>query len=128
MKNIPQRKKHWAKECFEALQTAIDMLKKDFPELKEEEKIEIFKYAPGIATLNRAVKDDKKIAEACDYTAAKLTEHIEKISTQNMGLHYPVVFTLCYLNSQISFGCITQKEANQILSLTISNYDLDSVL
>ena len=127
MKKLPKRKKHWAKECYTALMTACDMFYQEIPELTDENKIEILKYAPRIAAINRGIKNESEMNKACGYIYERLSQHVESALAQQTGLHYPVIFIISYLNAMISFGFINERLSKEILEITMKSYDLDSV-
>jgi len=124
MKKLPRKNKQWAKEAYNALETAWGLLKEEYPFPNEEQKKELISFAPTVASMNRGIKDKEVIKIAYD----KVLENFEiDLSNKETGepICYSICFLLAYLDSLVSFGIIEEKKSDEIMEILSSDYNIN---
>jgi len=127
MKKEPRKAKQWAEEAFEALEAAWVMLRDEYPALSEEEKVQIVRFAPAIAALNRGINDKKEIREAYDFAYARTAESLAN-KREDILIPYSILFLLGYLDSHISFGFLSEQKLDGIMVYLSEHYNIDNEL
>jgi len=123
MKKEPRKVKQWAEEAFEALEAAWVMLRDEYPALSEEEKVQIVRFAPAIAALNRGIDNKNKIREAYDFAYIRTAESLNN-KREDIHIPYSILFLLGYLDSHISFGILGEQKVDGIMEYLSEHYDI----
>ena len=123
MKKEPRKIKHWAEEAYDALETAWGLLREEYPSPDEKEKLELIRFAPVIAGMNRGVMDENSVKEAYAYVYERTAVDLGN-RDDDEPIHFSVLFLLGYLESHISFGILTEKKVDQIMEHLSNNYDI----
>lgn len=124
MKKQPQKIKHWAKEAFDALETAWGLLREEYPNPDENQKLELIRFAPAIAGMNRGILEEKAIKAAFDFVYERTAEDLDN-KDDDEPIHYSILFLLGYLDSHISFGILSEKKMDQIMEHLSDHYDIN---
>jgi len=125
MKKEPRKVKQWADEAFEALEAAWVMLRDEYPVPSEVEKVQIVRFAPAIAALNRGISNKKEIREAYDFIYARTAETLGN-KHEDVPIPFSILFLLGYLDSHISFGVLSEKKVDGVMEYLSQNYDIGS--
>jgi len=123
MKKLPENIDQWAKEAYVALQVAWKLLNDHYPSLEENEKIELMGYAPELAAMHRDLDDQDEIDEALTAVCKTLAEDL-KNKEDDQPVQYSILFLLSYLESNMLFGYISERESEQIMQCLSDNYDI----
>ena len=124
MKKTPENTEQWAEESFVALEVSWKLLKEHYPSLKENEKIELIGYAPDLAAMHRDIDDKEEIDEALKAVCHTLAEDLKLKEEKNEPIFYSISFLLSYLESNMMFGFISERESEQIMDYLCENYDI----
>ena len=123
MKKQPRKIKHWADEAYDALNVAWGMLREEYPNADENQKLELVRYAPAIAGMNRGIHNKIKIQEAFTFIYERTAEDIRN-KEEGEPILYSILFLLGYLDSHISFGVLSEKKIDEIMEYLSENYDI----
>ena len=123
MKKTPENIEQWAEESYIALEVAWKLLRDHFPSLKENEKIELIGYAPELAAMHRDINDEEEIDEALKAVCLSLAKDI-RLKDDDEPMHYSINFLLSYLESNMLYGFISERESEQIMEALCDNYDI----
>jgi hypothetical protein len=123
MKKLPRKIKQWADEAFEALEAAWVMLRDEYPQADVEEKLQIMRFAPAIAAMNRGIGDKKSIREAYDLIYARTAAELSN-KEDGVPIPYSILFLLGYLDSHLSFGVLSEKKVDAVMEYLSQNYDI----
>ncbi len=123
MKKTPKNTEQWAEESYISLEVSWKLLKEHYPSLKEDEKIEIIGYAPELAAMYRGIDDKEEIDEVLKAVCQTLAQDL-KLKEENEPIHYSINFLLSYLESNMLFGFISERETEQIMECLCENYDI----
>ncbi len=123
MKKEPRKIKQWADEAFEALEAAWVMLRDEYPALSEDDKVQIVRFAPAIAALNRGISNKEEIRDAYDYIYTRTAEMLCN-KQEDVPIPYSILFLLGYLESHISFGTLSEKKVDEIMEYLSQHYDI----
>ena len=123
MKKSPENIEQWAEETYIALEVAWKLLKEHYPSLKENEKIELIGYAPELAAMHRDLDDKEKIEETLKVVCQTLADDL-KLKEEDEPIYYSISFLLSYLESNMLFGYISERESDQIMEFLCENYDI----
>ena len=124
MKELPINTSQWAEESYIALEVAWKLLKDHYPSLKENEKIELIGYAPDLAAMHRNINDKEEIDEALNAVCQTLAEYLKR-KEEDEPIFYSVNFLLSYLESNMLFGFISERESEIIMEFLCENYDIN---
>jgi len=124
MKKTPDTTEKWAEEAFIALEVAWKLLDDHYPSLKENEKIELIGYAPDLAAMQRNIDDEKEICEVLEAVVLTLAEDL-KSQDDDEPVSYSINFLLSYLESNMLFGYISEKESDNIMHYLCEHYDIE---
>ncbi len=125
MKKEPRKVKQWAEEAFEALEAAWVMLRDEYPVPSEDEKVQIVRFAPAIAALNRGISNKEEIREAYVFIYARTAETLCN-KQENVPIPYSILFLLGYLDSHTSFGVLSEKKVDGVMEYLSQNYNIGS--
>ena len=64
MKKQPHKTKQWAEETYNSLEFAWGLLREESPNANEYEKLELVRFAPAIAGMNRGISNKEEV-ETC---------------------------------------------------------------
>jgi len=123
MKKEPRKVKQWAEEAFEALEAAWVMLRDEYPALSEDEKVQIVRFAPAIAAMNRGISNKEEIREAYDFIYVRTAESLCN-KQEDVSIPYSILFLLGYLDSHVSFGVLSEKKVDGIMEYLSQNYNI----
>jgi hypothetical protein len=123
MKKQPRKLKHWADEVYGALDVAWGLLREEYPDADENQKLELVWYAPAIAGMNRGIRNKDKIQEAFAFIYERTAEEIRN-KEEGEPILYSILFLLGYLDSHISFGVLSEKKVDEIMEYLSENYDI----
>jgi len=123
MKKEPRKVKQWAEEAFEALEAAWVMLRDEYPALSEDEKVQIVRFAPAIAAMNRGISNKEKMREAYDFIYVRTAESLCN-KQEDVSIPYSILFLLGYLDSHVSFGVLSEKKVDGIMEYLSQNYNI----
>jgi len=123
MKVTPESSNQWAEEAYIALEVAWLQLKEHYPDLLENEKIEIIGYAPELAAMHRGIDDKTKISETLETVCQILAEDL-KLKDDGEPIYYSINFLLAYLESNNIYGYISEKESELIMERLCEDYDI----
>ena len=123
MKKTPENIEQWAEESYIALEVSWKLLNDHYPSLKENEKIELIGYAPDLAAMHRDIDDSEEIDEALKAVCLTLAEDIKR-KDDDEPMHYSINFLLSYLESNMLFGYISERESEKIMECLCENYDI----
>jgi len=122
MKKLPHRTKQWAEEAYKSLDVAWGLLGEDYPSPDENEKLEIVRFAPAIAGMNRGVSSKKDVKEAYTFIYERTAEDLRN-KQEGEPIHYSIQFLLAYLDSHISFGILSERKVDEIMEYLSEHYD-----
>ena len=123
MKKSPQNIEQWAEEAYIALEVAWKLLKDHYPSLAEDEKIELIGYAPELAAMHRDLQDKEEIDEALKAVCQSLAEDL-RLKEDGEPVCYSINFLLSYLESNMLYGFISERESEKIMEFLCDNYDI----
>ena len=124
MKKSPENIDQWAEESYIALEVAWKLLNDHYPSLKENEKIELIGYAPELAAMHRDLNNKEEIDKTLEAVCKTLAKDL-KLKEDGEPIYYSINFLLAYLESNILFGYISEKESDQIMEYICENYDIN---
>ena len=124
MNKLPRKAKHWAEEAYGSLDIAWGLLKEEYSNPNENEKLELLRFAPAIAGMNRGIKDKNKIKNAYKFIFERTATDL-KNKEEGEPLHYSILFLLAYLDSHISFGVLSEKKVDNVMEYLSENYDIN---
>ena len=113
-----------AEESYVALEVAWKLLRDHFPSLQEEQKIELIGYAPELAAMHRNINNKEKIDEALRAVCESLAEDLKR-KDEDEPIYYSICFLLAYLESNMLFGHISEKESDETMEYLCDNYDIN---
>lgn len=123
MRKSPQNIEQWAEEAYIALEVAWKLLKDHYPSLSEDEKIELIGYAPELAAMHRDLEDREEIDEALKAVCQSLAEDL-RLKEDGEPVCYSINFLLSYLESNMLYGFISERESEKIMEFLCDNYDI----
>ncbi len=123
MKKLPENIDQWAEESYVSLEVAWKLLKEHYPSLNENEKIELIGYAPELAAMHRDLNNKETIDKTLEAVCQTLAKDL-KLKDDDEPIYYSINFLLAYLESNILFGYISEKESDQIMECLCENYDI----
>lgn len=123
MKELPENTEQWAEESYIALEVAWKLFKDHYPSLKDNEKLELIGYAPDLAAMHRDINDEEEIDEALKAVCQTLAEDL-KLKEEDKPICYSMNFLLSYLESNMLFGFISERQSEQIMEYLCENYDI----
>jgi len=123
MKALPENIEQWAEEAYVALEVAWKLFEEEYPSLKENEKIELIGYAPDLAGMHRGITDKEKLNETLETVCETLAEDLKR-KEDGEPIHYSICFLLAYLESNIIFGFISERESESIMEQLCESYPI----
>ena len=123
MRKQPRKIKHWADEAYAALDVAWGLLREEYPNADENQKLELVRYAPAIAGMYRGIHNKNKIQEAFAFVYERTAEDIRN-KEEGDPILYSILFLLGYLDSHIIFGVLSEKKVDEIMEYLSENYDM----
>jgi len=123
MKKEPRKIKQWAGEAFEALEAAWVMLQDEYPALSEDDKVQIVRFAPAIAALNRGISNKEEIRKAYDFIYVRTAETLSN-KHEDVPIPYSILFLLGYLESHTSFGVLSNNKVDEVMEYLSQNYNI----
>lgn len=123
MKKEPRKTKQWAKETYDALDIAWGLLREEYACPSEDEKLEILRFAPAIAGMNRGISDKAKIQQAYNFIYNRTAEDMRN-KGEGEPILYSILFLLGYLDAHISFGLLSEKKADEIMAYLSEHYNI----
>ena len=124
MKKTPKNTEQWAEESYISLEVAWKLLKDYYPSLKENEKIELIGYAPDLAAMHRDINDKEEIDEVLKAVCKTLAEDLKR-KEEDEPTYYSINFLLSYLEANMLFGYISERESEEIMDYLCENYDIE---
>ena len=123
MKKQPRKIKQWADESYKALDIGWGLLQEECPNPDKHDKLELVRFAPAIAGMNRGINDNKKIKDAYNFIYERTAEDLRN-KEQGEPIHYSILFLLGYLDAHISFGVLNEKKVDEIMDYLSEHYDI----
>jgi hypothetical protein len=123
MKETPETIEQWAEEAYIALEVAWRLLEEEYPLLKENEKIELIGYAPELAGMHRGVTDKDILNNTLESVCKSLAEDIKR-KDDDEPIYYSISFLLAYMESNIIFGCLSERNLELIMEYLCENYEI----
>jgi hypothetical protein len=123
MKKLPRKAKQWAEEAYNALDVAWSLLGEEYSNPDENEKLELVRFAPAIAGMNRGISNKKNVKEAYTFIYERTAEDLRNKEEEEPIL-YSIQFLLAYLDSHISFGVLSEKKVDEIMEYLSEHYDI----
>lgn len=123
MKKEPRKTKQWAKEAYDALDIAWGLLREECACPSEDEKLEIVRFAPAIAGMNRGISDKAKIQQAYNFIYNRTAEDMRN-KGEGEPILYSILFLLGYLDAHISFGLLSETKADEIMAYLSEHYNI----
>ena len=123
-KKQPRKTKQWAEEAYNALDVAWGLLREEYPNPDENQKLELVRFAPAIAGMNRGISNKKDVKEAYAFIYKRTAEDLRH-KEEGEPIHYSILFLLAYLDSHISFGILGEKKVDEIMGYLSEHYDID---
>ena len=105
------------------MEVAWLQLKEDYPDLLENEKIEIIGYAPELAAMHRGIDDKTLIYETLKTVCRTLAEDLNR-KDKGEPVFYSINFLLSYLESNTLFGYISESESEKIMDTYVKTMTL----
>jgi len=124
MSKQPRKTKQWANEAFESLDIAWDLLSEEYSNPNENEKLELVRFAPAIAALNRGIQDKTTLKKAYAFVYEKTARDL-KYMEEGEPIQYSILFLLAYLDTHIIFGVLSEKKIDDIMDYLSSHYHID---
>ena len=124
MKKQPRKVKQWADEAYGALDIAWGLLKEEYANPDENEKLELVRFAPAIAGMNRGISNKGQIKDAFNFVLERTALDLEN-KDEGEPLHYSILFLLGYLDAHISFGVLNEKKVDGVMEYLSQNYDIN---
>jgi len=123
MKKQPRKTKQWADEAYQALEMAWELLHEEYSNPDEDQKLELVRFAPAIAGLNRGISDKKTIMAAYNFIHERTVEDLRNRG-EDEPIYYSIMFLLGYIDAHISFGAINENKGYEIMEYLSEHYDV----
>lgn len=119
MSNIPQGNDQWAQEAIETLVLALKLLEEDQKRpVTDQNKQELYKYAPVLAAYNRKVDDRRTVSEMAQYAFEKRLADDQLDSVPNGKEE--LTFFLAYLEAHVPLEVIEESDIQPIMEEVIN--------
>ena len=123
MNKKPRKAKQWAKEAYDGLDIAWGLLRENHPIPNDDQKLELFDFAPSIAAEKRGIKDKEVVGKAYSFAEKNIIEDF-KNRDNDQPINYSIIFLLAYLDVHISFGDLTEMKAQDAMHYLKEHYDM----
>jgi hypothetical protein len=123
MKKLPKKNKQWAEEAYEALLKAFTLFNEEYSNPTDEDKFELISYAPLFAAMNRGIKGGDKLNHANEFVLDNLKADFD-LKEPDEPVRHSICFLLAYLDTQVSFGYISEMKSDEIMEFLSQNYEI----
>lgn len=123
MKKLPRKNKQWAEEAYESLQKALILFKEEYPSPTEDEKLELISFGALFAAMNRGIKGGEKLEKAQVAVLENMKADFA-LKEPDEPIDHSINFLLAYLDSQVSFGYISESKSDEIMEFLSQNYEI----
>lgn len=119
MSQTPTKPQQWAQEAQGALQIALKLLEEDKHQpLLEEQKSELFKYAPVLAAYNRGIRDESKVRDMAKFAFKRRLDD-ERFESESASDN-EVNFYIAYLDAHIVIDELKESDTDSIMEYLIN--------
>jgi hypothetical protein len=118
MSDTPASPKQWAQEVQSALQMALKLLEEDKGQsLVEEQKSELFKYAPVLAAYNRNIRDENMVMNMAKFAFKRRLDDKQLEGDDSAGNN--IHFYLAYLDAHVAIDELNEPTVDSIMEYLI---------